>query len=61
MNNLSAKNLKLFVAVSMALVFAVLTFPTVRENGFVEALLISWVAALIGFGTTLWVISMFTD
>ncbi len=61
MNILSAKNIKLFIAVSMAVVLAALTFPTVREHGVPEAILITWVAALIGFGTTLWIISMFTD
>ena len=46
---------------SIAVVFAVLVFPRVSGQGFLEAILLSWVAALIGFGMTLWLISMFTD
>ncbi len=61
MNYPSGKNVKLLVAVSMAIVFFGLTFPTINDQGFLQAILISWVAALIGFGMTLWVISMFTE
>ena len=61
MNILSAKNVKLFIAVSMAVVAALLIFPIVREHGLPQAVLISWVAAVIGFGMALWLISMFTD
>ncbi len=61
MNILSVKNIKLFIAVSMAVVAAALIFPIVREHGFPQAILISWVAAVIGFGMTLWVISVLTD
>ena len=61
MNILSAKNIKLLLSASMGLVLAIVTFLSFMQYGIPEAILITWVAALIGFGTTLWVISMFTE
>ena len=61
MNILNAKNIRLFLSASMGLVLAIVTFLSFMQHGIPQAILITWVAALIGFGTTLWVISMFME
>ena len=51
----------LIAACIMALVVFGMTFGAVFEDGVDRALLVSGFGAILGFGTTFWIVRIFTD